>query len=225
MTQEPTKTSSQQVPFIDVRPRAGDALQIQLTGSEQRYPSKLIGYIVDKTVLITMPMLGNQLFILREHQTLTVRSFSGTSAYAFNSTISKLYNSPVAYLHVEYPKLVHKVPIRNAARVDFAIAAQVSNLNQSQTSIPQAITIVDLSVSGAAFTANQPIGKKDDQLVLRFSTYVQQIPVAPELPCTIRSVSSADAGVIRYGIQFHDLPLADTLTLQGLVCQKILTEL
>ncbi len=217
------ETASVQVGFEETRCRTGDALQIQLPGSEQRFPARLIGYVPGKSILITAPTNGNQILLLRENQTLTVRSFSGTNAYAYPSQILRAHSTPFAYLHLVWPKSVHKVPIRGSARVDYQITASARNLSQGPDSPPHEVVIVDLSISGAAISASHPLGKKDDQLQLAFSASVHNIPVNPQLQCVIRSAQPGEGGTIRYGLQFLDLALLDTLTLQGLVCEKIFT--
>lgn len=225
MSTTPQEPSSILIPFTETRCRPGDVLQLQLSGAEQRYPAKLIGYVNEKTILITAPGNGSQLLMLRENQSLTVRSFSGTSAYAYHSQIIRTCNSPLPYLHLSWPKSVHKVPIRGSTRVDYNLSGTALNLNQDASRNQYPVQIVDLSTSGAAFVASRPVGKKNDALRLSFAAKIHAIEVNPDLNGVIRSVQPGEDGAsIRYGIQFLNLSLLDTLTLQGMVCQQVFSD-
>lgn len=218
--QASNESTTQQVGFDDIKAKPGDALQIQLPNDERRYPSRLIGYVFGKTILVQTPVVGNQVLMLRENQTLSVRAFSNTSAFAFSTQITKIASSPVPYLHLGWPRSVQKVAIRGAARIEFNLSATVTN--HSVTPAAQhSVVIVDLSTTGAAFAADKPVGKKDDELTLQFNANLHGIDVSPALPCIVRAVTPSQTGPIKYGVQFKALPLLDTLTIQGLICGKV----
>lgn len=211
------EAQSQQVGFENVLIRPGDAVQVHLAEIEQRCMSRYIGHVTGKSVLLEAPVANNQVLHLRENQTVSVRAFSGTSAYAFNSQVTKAYSAPLPYLHLAWPRSVRAVSIRGAARVDFSITARVVNASLNAP-LSHDIVITDLSITGAAFHAEKPVGKRDDELIIRFSANLHNVDVEPVLPCVIRSVNPTSDGHIKYGVQFTDLSLLDTLTLQGLVC-------
>ncbi len=215
-----TANDAQQVDFEHIRIKVGDTLQLQLSGEEQRHPVKLIGYVSGKTLLVTAP----QNIILREHQNLTLRLFSGTSAFAFNSSVLKSHSAPLPYLHLTYPRIVHKVSVRGSARVDFNFAGTALNLTRPGSTEEEPIVILDLSANGASFSSAAPLGKKDDHLRITFTARIGNIPVSPVMECVIRSLADTDEGRIRYGAQFQPLPLLEMLTLQNLVYQKLLDD-
>ncbi len=223
-TEHNAGSQAQHIQLEHVRIKPGDILQLQLADSDTRHTVKLIGFVTGKTILVTAPMTGQQLLLLREHQNLILRFFSGTSVYEFNSTLLKSCSTPLAYLHLAYPKAVQKNSIRDSTRVDLDIAALATNLSQNSATTEHPITILNLSLSGAAITAEKPLGKKDDQLRINFSTVIHDIPVPLSLECSIRSVSPMENGRIRYGIQFHAMQLLDLLTVQSLIYQKLLDE-
>ena len=216
----PGTTTTQQIDFIHTRLRPGDVLQLQLFENEQRYPVKLIGYIPDKTILLTAPMSGQQLLLLREHQNLTLRAISGKGAIAFTSAVVKLYSTPVPYLHIAWPSSVHSVVVRASERASLELNGVLIN-----TSVANAhqhpVSIVDLSQNGAAILSNEPIGKKEDLIELAFQVTTYNIALSPKLKGVIRSVAATPDKRVRYGIQFDELDVIDKLTLQSLVCQKI----
>lgn len=216
----PGTISSQQIDFSQTRLRPGDGLQLQLTDSEQRYPVKLIGYIPNKTILLTAPISGQQLLLLREHQNLTLRAVSGKGAIAFTSAVIKLYSTPVPYLHIAWPAAVQCVVVRTAERASLEIPGFIINTSTKDGN-KRSVTIVDLSQNGAAIVASEPLGKKDDLLELDFQATTYNIAVSPQLKSIIRSVMATPDKRIRYGIQFTELSILDKLTLQGLVCQRV----
>lgn len=216
--------------FEDIKARVGDMLQVQISTDSQeiRHSVKLLGYLAGKTIMITAPSVNNTVLLLREGQHLTVRAFSGTAAYAFSSEIIKVCNSPLPYLHLSYPKSTQKVPIRASARINFDLLGAATNITHGDNASASttAITITDISTTGAAVTAASPLGKKGDTLRIAFRARIHDIMVHPSLKCVIRSLSSADDGThsIKYGLQFLDLQTQELLTLQSLVYQKILED-
>ena len=225
---QPATQSKIMVSFEDIKARVGDMCQVQInTDSEEiRHSVKLLGYMPGKTILITAPTVNKSLLLLREGQSLTVRAFSGTAAYAFACEVIKVCNSPLAYLHLSYPKAVQKVPIRASARINFDLVGTSTNLAHSDNATPVPIIITDISTTGAAVAASSPLGKKGDSLRMVFSAKIRDIDVQPSLKCVIRSLTSSDDAInpIKYGLQFLDLQTQDLLTLQSLVYQKILED-
>ena len=223
-----TKPITKSTEFNDIKARVGDVFQITLATDtqEMRHSVKLLGYFPNKTLMITAPVVNNSVLLLREGQSLMVRAFSGTAAYTFNCDIIKVCNSPFAYLHLSYPKIVQKVPIRSSARIGFNIIGVANNDTHGDNATDYPINITDISVTGAAMTASTPIGKKDDTLRITFHAHIRELTVRPTLKCIIRSLASTDdaSSAIKYGLQFVDLETQDILILQSLVYQKILDE-
>jgi c-di-GMP-binding flagellar brake protein YcgR len=178
--------------------------------------------------MITTPILNSNAMLLREGQNLTVRAFSGTAAYAFSCDIIKVCNTPITYLHLSYPKIAQKAPIRAAARINFDIIGASTNIthNGNSEAPPTPIMIHDISTTGASIASSTPLGKKDDILRIAFRAKIRDIIVHPTLKCAIRSLTSTDDEVnpIKYGLQFLELDTQELLTLQSLVYQKILED-
>jgi len=225
-TTQPSAPSKIMTGFEDIKARVGDMFQVQISTDSQaiRHAVKLLGYFAGKTIIITAPTVNNSILLLREGQNLTVRAFSGTAAYAFSCEIIKVCNSPLAYLHLSYPKTVQKVPIRASARINFDLIGASTNITHGDNAAAIPIAITDISTTGAAVAASSPLGKKEDMLRIAFRAKIHDITVHPSLKCVIRSLTSTDDELnpIKYGLQFLDLQTQDLLTLQSLVYQKIL---
>ena len=225
-TIKPTAPSRITANFEDIKARVGDMFQVQISTDKQeiRHSVKLLGYLAGKTIMITAPTVNNSVILLREGQNLTVRAFSGTAAYAFSCEIIKVCNSPLAYLHLSYPKITQKVPIRASARINFDLVGTSVNISNGENTNAIPIIITDISTTGAAIAASSPLGKKDDILRITFRANIHDIEVHPSLKCAIRSLTSSDEVVnpIKYGLQFLELQTQELLTLNSLVYQKIL---
>ena len=225
-TQAPTENTQAQ--FEEMSPKVGDPFQIQTTTSfgEERHSVKLLGFLPGKTVMVGAPMVDGHLILMRESQNVIVRSFSGTAAHGFSTSIIKVCNSPISYLHLAYPKFVHKVSVRESARVAFNIIGTVVNLKNGEKSPSTPVSVVDVSTSGAAFVSTKKIAEKEDALRLTFRAKVKDIEVYPILPCIVRSIAietgENDNHKYRYGIQFLELPTHEMLVLQSMVYQKML---
>ncbi|TCV86714.1 flagellar brake protein [Sulfurirhabdus autotrophica] len=221
-------TENLQGTFVEMKPNVGDPFQIQVSTSfgDERYSVKLLGYLPNGTVMVSAPEFDGHLVLCRENQNVIVRSFSGTAAFGFSSSIRKVCNTPISYLHLVYPKTVQKVSVRESARISFNIIGTVTNLNVGENSPGFPVSVVDVSTTGAAFVTNKKVAEKDDELRLTFKAKIKDIEVYPVLNCIVRSstLESSESGVekYRFGIQFKDLPTQELLILQSMVYQKML---
>lgn len=214
--------------FEEMVPKVGDPFQIQISTSfgDERYSVKLLGFLPNKSVMVGAPEFEGHLVLCRENQNVIVRSFSGTAAYGFTSSITKVCNSPISYLHLAYPKFVQKVSVRESARISFNIIGTVTNLKTGENSPGLPVSVVDVSTTGAAFLSNKKIAEKDDELRLTFRAKIKEIEVYPILSCIVRSssIETSENGThkYRFGIQFQNLPTQELLILQSMVYQKLL---
>lgn len=213
--------------FEELKPKVGDAIQLQV--KEDRYPVKLMGYVKGITVMVSTPVFDGGVMLLRDGQPVVVRSFSGKDAYAFSSSILRVCNAPLPYLHLAYPRTVQSVAVRKTARADFDLIGAVTNISNPEMASSRPVRIADMSVSGASFTAGELVGEKGDNLSLSFRVKLNEIDasLATTVCCTVRSISSeSDIGSksdkFRYGVQFTDVPTDVSLLLQNMIYQKLL---
>lgn len=215
--------------FDDMKPRIGDPIQLHVkTGmASERYTVSLIGYVKGQTILITAPSSNGYVALMREGQLVIVRSFSGTNAYGFSSNVLRVYNTPIPYLHLPYPKSVKCVTVRKSARVHFNLIGSVVNTTEGVDDRSYPTLISDISISGASFTVNEPIAGMNDTLVLSFRTKVNDIDAYPAINCIVRSITD-EGGIggatikLHYGVQFKDVPSDLVLLLQNIIYQKML---
>lgn len=215
--------------FEELKPRVGDAIKLQV--KEERYPVKLMGYVKGTTIMVSTPVVDGGVILLREGQPVVVRSFSGKDAYAFSSSILRVCNSPLSYLHLAYPKAVQSVAVRKTERADFNLIGAVMNVSNQES---RPVRITDLSITGASFIVGEMVGEKGDNLSLSFRVKLNELDaslaascIVPTVSCTVRSVvSESDVGAtnekFRYGVQFMEVPTDVSLLLQNMIYQKLL---
>jgi len=213
--------------FDELKPKVGDAIQLQV--KDERYSVKLMGYVKGRTIMVSTPMADGGVILLREGQPAVVRSFSGRDAYAFSSSILRVCNAPLPYLHLAYPKTVQSVTVRKTARADFNLIGTVMNVSNPDMAASRPVRITDMSVTGASFTASELVGEKGDNLNMSFRVKLNEIDasLATTVCCAVRSVTSeseigSTADKFRYGVQFTDVPTDVSLLMQNMIYQKLL---
>lgn len=213
--------------FEEMSAGIGDPLLLQVMASygDERCKVRLIGFVPGKTVIIEAPAGAGNFVALREGQEVIARSFSGKLAYGFSTTVSKVCNSPIAYLHLAYPDFVQKAPVRESTRIAFSIIGTAARLEGDAESSRFAVLLVDFSTTGAAFTAPAGSAEKGSSLRISFKVKIQDIEVLPVVECIVRSNAAVEGdagGKHRYGVQFKDLKTQELLVLQSMVYQKML---
>ncbi len=213
--------------FEELKPKVGDAIKLQV--KDDRYPVNLIGYVKGRTIMVSTPVVDGGVLLLRDGLPVVVRSFSGKDAYAFSSSILRVCNSPLPYLHLAYPRAVQSIAVRKSARAEFNLIGSVTSAGNSDGVANRPVRIGDLSITGASFVAAEPVGEKGDNLSLSFRVKLNDIDasLATTVNCIVRSVISepdVDSALdkLRYGVQFTDVPTDVSLRMQNMIYQKLL---
>ena len=105
----------------------GSILQLQFLTDESntRHYVKVIGYLQDRSVLVTTPQVQGKLMMVREGQAIAVRSLSGSNVLAFTTAVISSHVKPYPYLHLVYPKQLQAIAVRKAQRVSCRTTAVV----------------------------------------------------------------------------------------------------
>jgi hypothetical protein len=208
------------VAMDDVRWRIGESLYLQPhDNASLRYTVHLIGFVKNKTVMVTAPALDGKFAFIRDGQTFVARSFSGKNAYAFAVAAVKSVHSPFPYLHLSYPQQVQATAIRKGSRAAVKIISSVS-LGEPARTI--ATVLIDLSVAGTSGIAKQPFGAKGEQGQIKFKLRVAEHTAFLNLKTTLRSVTLSDGGdSYNHGFEFIDVPLDERMILSAFVHQAL----
>lgn len=216
----PEATKETLVRMEDVRWRIGESLYLQPHDNPTlRYTVRLIGFVKNKTVMVTAPTLDGKFGFIRDGQTFVVRSFSGKKAYAFTAAAVKSVHAPYPYLHISYPQQVKAAAIRKGSRAAVKIIASVSLGKPARTI---ATTLIDLSVGGASGIAKQAFGVKGETGQIVFKLHVAEHTAFLNLKAALRSVTLAESGdVYNHGFEFLEVPVDERMILSAFVHQTL----
>lgn len=204
----------------DVRWQVGEALYLQqIDNPAIRHTVQLIGFVKNKTVLVTAPVVDGKGVFIRDGQTFVARAFSGKKAYAFVAAAVKSVHSPHPYLHLSYPKEVRCTVVRRGVRAQVKIIAAVS-LGAPERSA--AATLIDLSMGGASGTIKQVLGEKGEEGQIKFKVHAAGQDEYLNLRMVLRSVAPNENGDgYRHGFEFLDVPIHARLILSAYVHQLL----
>ncbi|OWW20893.1 flagellar brake protein [Noviherbaspirillum denitrificans] len=202
----------------DVRWYVGETLYLQqIDNPAIRYTVRLIGFVKNKTVLVTAPALDGKLEFVREGQTFIVRAFAGKKAYAFITSAVKSVHSPHPYLHLAFPKEVRCTVVRRGVRAAVNIIASVALGNPERLG---AAVLNDLSMGGASGTLKQALGQKGEEGVIKFKVHAAGQDEYLSLKTVLRSVAPAEGGDgYKHGFEFLDVSIHERLILSAFVHQ------
>jgi c-di-GMP-binding flagellar brake protein YcgR len=203
----------QKVFMDDVRWQVGETFFLHQQGLSARYTARFIGYIKNKTVLVTMPIVDDKYVLVRDGQIFIVRAFSGKKAYAFSAFVVKSVHSPHPYLHLSYPKELGCATIRHRARIPVNIIASVSMDDQQEN---VAAVIADMSLGGASANIKHPFGEVGQRGRVKFKINAVGETVFVDLAITLRSIVLSDnGGGCKHGYEFTELSTHDRLVLSA----------
>lgn len=204
----------------DVRWQVGETLYLQqIDNPAIRHTVHLIGFVKNKTVLVTAPVVDGKGVFIRDGQTFVARAFSGKKAYAFVTAAVKSVHSPHPYLHLSYPKEVRCTVVRRGVRAQVKIIAAVS-LGEPERAA--AATLSDLSMGGASGTLKQVLGEKGEEGQIKFKVHAAGQDEYLNLRMALRSVAPNDNGDgYRHGFEFLDVPIHARLILSAYVHQLL----
>lgn len=202
----------------DMRWYVGETLYLQLIDNPAvRYIVRLIGFVRNKTVLVSAPAVDGKLEFVRDGQTFIVRAFSGKKAYAFVTSVVKSVHSPHPYLHLSYPKEVRCTVVRKGVRAQVKLIASVSLGNPERVG---AAVLSDLSMGGASGNGKQALGQKGEEGLLKFKVHAAGQDEYLVLKTVLRSVTPSENGDgYRHGFEFVDVSIHDRLILSAYVHQ------
>ncbi|MDP3639282.1 MAG: flagellar brake domain-containing protein [Azonexus sp.] len=201
--------------------RIGDALQMQSSPDAPRLTVKLIGYLKNRGLIVSVPEAEGEFVMLKEGQSFIVRFFSGQNAYAFTSVVARQTSVPFPHVHLSYPREVRGLEIRKDSRIDVDLIASVSVEGETGVSAGK---IVNLSTGGAALRTKGRLGSKGDIISVKFKISIndmQSFAVFDSLICSIADEKVDPAMPFLHGIKFVKPDQNMTLAVAAFVYQKI----
>jgi hypothetical protein len=220
------KSQSESSSLVDLRLSIGDTLQLDCgtpLGS-QRAVVKLIGYLKDRSIIVTAPSIKGRRQELLDNDSVLVRGFSGISAFAFRTFVMRVGRIPFDYVHLSYPDTVFGRSVRRSHRVKTELTGQIV-ANGPELAEPVTVQIEDISALGAliatehTFDAEHPV-----RLSIALTLHGNRVEVEAEGAIVSHRPASTDpAGpqLHRYGIEFKNTDAHDVMLLKSFVYQQI----
>lgn len=203
--------------------RIGDTLLMQGSANAQRLSVKLIGYLRNRGLIVTEPEAGGDFVMLKEGQSFVVRFFSGKSAYAFASTVTKHTSVPFPHVCLSYPREVRGLVIRNDSRVDVDLVAAVGMDGEGEAR-DESGKIVNLSTGGAALRSKERLGHIGDVIKVKFELLIGDLQTSVAFDSVIRVASKDDLDPTMpylHGMQFIEPEQSMKLAVAAYVYRKL----
>jgi len=220
-----------QFPFEAMKLKVGDRMQLQLPEllSRERVIVRLIGYINNLSLLVTMPRESNGLRSgLLENDTVVIRIFTSQNAFGFSATVAKVIKHPFEYLHLSFPNEVKGVLIRKAPRVRTKIICSVAGERCGDEGKPG--LLVNLSANGALLDSRLALADKGDAIKLSFRIKLHAIDALLTVNAIVRAQfvdenpADGSCGFVHHGLEFVDLQPNDSLILQSMIYQQMIEQ-
>lgn len=204
--------------------RVGDQLLMQSSAEAPRLSVRLIGYLKNKGLIVTVPESDKEFVMLKDGQSFIFRFFSGENVYAFTTAVVKQTSVPFPHVHLSYPREVRAREIRKGSRVDVDLIA--ATLKQLADGSAQAGSgkLINVSTGGGALRAKTQLGERDDLINLKFKVMVGEIQSFIVTDAVIRTVIRNEddpAMPFQHGLQFQEMDPNVSLALSAFVYQKI----
>lgn len=204
--------------FADMRLRVGDQLPFEtrmpIAGGQASV--QILGWLEGNSLMVTAPRNTAGRVPLDIGNSVTLRAFTGKSAYAFRTVVTRLAYQPFPYVHLRFPEKVESVVIRGSFRHRLKLPASVQQAGSTRDG-----TIVDIGTSGAQVELASPLESSAESLRISTSLTLHGVPVTLDVQASIRSatVQAGDDGESRhrYGVEFRELTPNDRLVLGSLL--------
>lgn len=210
--------------FKDINPQVGSRLQMSLHNGHNQliYYTELIGYSDGEYLIVKTPFENGLSVQMKVEEPVTLRILSGVDVFTMFSKIRTVFRGPHYYMHLSFPMDIKSIALRGAVRAKVKLPVQVNG-------VAGAGIITDISVTGAAITADKALGELNEEALISF-----EFPIKPtnqsariDTSVTIRSIQEVprknkDAPPrLAHGISFHELELTKQVMLLNLVYESM----
>jgi len=194
----------------------GEVLQVEFEGETLRYHVRLVGYLENRSIIVTVPIKNKRVVPVRVGQSVNIRMMINDRACAFSSTILHYYRLPYLHMHLDYPVDLVTNNIRKAVRIEIRVDGTVVNNSIGSRAKQVDCYLADISETGAHLVTPIRIGKSGDEISLVLKVEISGIKrtlgVAAILRGRLKQKPGADEREIHYGVEF--LPGSDSLRIE-----------
>lgn len=151
--------------------------------------SELIGYAPNQGIILTHPKKDNIPVQVNQGDRFIVNLKQGNADFTFETEVVAVLNSPYPHIHTTYPENVRPGSLRKTNRIP-AAPAKVQ-LSMQDDNNGHAISIIDISCSGACLVADKRLGVMDDQFQIDIQATTEQAKIS--VTCMIRYIREVSA--------------------------------
>lgn len=185
-------------------------VQSMAEDAQVRHRVRFIGFIKDRSLLVTLPMRNGERMWMEQGQPFIVRGFNGRCAYAFTTQVIRARAHPFPYVHFSWPRMVECQIVRSSPRVAVSLPASLSRGDGA----PMPATMLDVSVCGAMLDSCVETREAGDHVKLGFTVDFEGDAIGLSVSAVVRNVhpKENEAGV-RIGLEFENVSRNDSLLL------------
>lgn len=214
---------------LDLKHNIGNTLQLQFSpgNKDDRYYVKLIGYLENKSILVTTPRSDGVPLRITADQKFIVRMISGNSAQGFSANAIHATTHPYPHLHLTYPQDLESITVRKAERVNCKLIVTVQN-EETDRSLGEgkSSSMQDISTAGAQLLSKESLAEVGDTITINSKISVADIEQYLKISGKVRrAVAPKDEhGMFEYGVEFILMEDNDKLLLHGFVYEQMVKE-
>ncbi len=207
----------------------GDPIQLQFIPQDgrERLSAKIIGFNLNKSIIISAPTLNGKLPFLKENQLFVIRMLQGNDVYGFESSVLKYYSIPYPHVHLRYPTEIESITVRGSRRVETETVVSVVAPAQPKKTL--SISMSNTSATGARLHSKFLLGELGDTLEISIELEIAEIKKYIRIKAAIRNITIPDEGLDeeesdhlnKYGVQFLDLNDDQKLIINAYVYEQI----
>lgn len=223
MSEHDTKNPESQlaVPFDELKLRIDSQLILNSLDQSERYIVRLIGYSVNQSVIVSTPKVEGKQLILKKDRPFKVSSMAKKEAFAFQTSVKAVMLQPYPHIHLDYPKEMFTVQVRNSSRLNVNIPVTVVNESKVNSEGSDQAHLVNLSRTGAGLQSDESIGKEGDTIVIKFAIRVAEVSKYIKLAATIRNKRAEETKGLpikySYGLQFAEMSDSAKIVLSAFI--------
>ncbi|MCG8612033.1 MAG: flagellar brake protein [Pseudomonadales bacterium] len=218
-TPEQNKRQAAPLSFAKLGLEVGAALTMETVSPARKFTIRMIGYVPDRSILISAPTREGKEVLLEKGDKVTLRAMSRNRVFAAETRVLYRTLQPYTYYHLAFPSELTAHEIRKASRVRVDLPVMIdSEFDLGLGEWPKSAIIEDLSKDGAGLLTRQILGEAGHEVIVNLSVSVSEIHRDLEIPCIIRNrevVQRASGSQYFYGVQFDALSDEDRLTLNS----------
>ena len=212
--------------FANLGLSIGAAVTLETISPARKYQVNLIGFVENRSILISSPLREGKEVLLDKDSTVAVRLLVGKQVCAFETHVAYRSIQPYSYYHLVYPEEITALQIRNSERVTTNIEAEIDSDFDIFGEWPKPAYIDNLSKTGARMSSPQSLGEKGHELLVSFELSASGVTKRICLPSIIRNIELntdeevGEEGRYIVGIQFVNLTDEYVLTLSSYIYEN-----